>query len=81
MAAILGRLGGVAATATSSLALADLLDSGWLWLGGGTPGSLKGSSRLSNTGEDPCKRPVNCSGTPAPWSRFSWELSAETEKG
>lgn len=79
MAAILGRLGGGAAAATSSLALAGPLDSGWPWLGGRAPGSLKGSSRESNTGEEPWRRPVNCSGTPAPWSWLSWELSREKE--
>lgn len=60
---MLGRLGGDAAApafAASSFTLAGFLDSG------GTPGSLKESSWLSKTGEDPCKRPVNCSGTPAP---------------
>ncbi|TNN73186.1 hypothetical protein EYF80_016672 [Liparis tanakae] len=71
MAAILGRLGGggvtaAAAAATSSFTLAGFLGSGCSWLDdGATPGSLKGSSRLSKTGEDPCRRPVNSSGTPA----------------
>lgn len=77
---MLGRLGGSAAAATSSFTLVGFLDSGGLWLGGWTPGSLKGSSQQSKTGEDPCRRPVNCSGTPAPCSWLSWELSRKREK-
>lgn len=74
---MLGRLGWDAAAATVSFALVGFLDSGCFWLGDGTPGSLKSSSRQSKTGEDPCRRPVNCSGTPAPGS---WELSRKGGK-
>lgn len=62
---MLGRQGEREAAGGSSLPLAGFLVSDWPWLGGRTPGRLKASSRLSTTGEDPCKRPVNCSGTPA----------------
>lgn len=79
MAAILGRLGGGTAVTASSFTLAGSFDSRWLGASGAAPGSRKESSRQSKTGEDPCNRPVNCSGTPAPWSSLGWELSGESE--